>query len=119
MLRELSPMERCWVHELSLKSIFLASAASRDHAVTPFPMFLLVTLACSTQILTVPLGTTAPPPKGLFKHIPGEPTLQPGARRQTGEGRDMRQSSQKSCKDRDLGKQRKWVSWGETIFARE
>ena len=77
------------------------------------------TPACTTPILTVPLRTDAPPPKGLCKHIPREPTVWLGSRAADG-GRQRRVTVLRSpARTETLENRGKPGSQGEIIFPQE
>lgn len=100
-----------WINKLSLKSISLASVGSRDCAVTleGFPMS---TPACTSQILTVPLGADAPVPKLLWNHTLRDPTVQG---RQMGEGKGISQCPEILQGGRPWKTEEAEVSWGDNF----
>lgn len=100
-----------WINKLSLKSISLASVGSRDCAAT-LEGFPTSTPACTSQILTVPLGADAPMPKLLWNHTLRDPTVQG---RQMGEGKGISQCPEILQGGRPWKTEEAEVSWGDNF----
>lgn len=72
-------MERCCVHELSLKSISSASMGSKDRAVIPEDIPYVHSCLYHPDPHSPSWDRSPPLPKGLCRHNPRETTVQPGS----------------------------------------